>query len=80
MQAAYEVCHLNELTPAVMKFGAAKTAEKTAQTIVAGKARPSEIGASKASAADTRLDPKSLTKAQIQDIIERSKRGEKISF
>lgn len=80
LQAAYEVCHRDEFTSAVMKYGADRTAQKTAQTIAAGRARPTENGSSNASATDTRYDVKNLTKAQISEIIERVKRGEKIHF
>lgn len=80
VQTAFEVIHKNEIMPAAMRYAADQTAAKTAQTIAARGSRPSEIGAANANAADTRFDPASLSNAQRREIIERAKRGEKISF
>ena len=80
VQTAFEVVHKNEIMPAAMQYTARKTAEQTAQTIAAGRGRPSEIGATNPSATDTRFDPAHLTPQQRREIIDRAKRGEKISF
>lgn len=80
VQTAFEVVHKAEIMPAAMRYTAQKTAEQTAQTIAAGRGRPSEIGATNPQATDTRFDPAHLTPQQRREIIERAKRGEKISF
>ncbi len=80
VQTAFEVIHKDEIMPAAMRYAAQKTASAAAQTIAAGRARPSEIGATNPSATDTRFDPAHLTPQQRREFIERAKRGEKISF
>jgi hypothetical protein len=80
VQTAFEVIHKNEIMPAAMRYAAQKTASAAAQTIAAGRARPIENGATNPSATDTRFDPANLTTQQRREIIERAKRGEKISF
>lgn len=80
VQTAFEVVHKDEIIPAAMQYTAKKTAEQTAQTIAAGKARPVENGAGAGVATDSRLDPGSLTKEQWRQLVDRARRGEKISF
>ncbi len=80
VQTAFEVIHKNEIMPAAMRYAAEQTATRTAQTIAAGRGRPMENGATNPAATDSHLDPAHLTPQQRRELIERAKRGEKISL
>lgn len=79
MKNAYEVTH-PEIQVQMMKVVADKTAEKVANGIKANKNRPRELGNSGFTGTQARLDPSKLSGSEIDDLIARAAKGEKIVF
>lgn len=78
---AFEVIHKDELISGAMRYTAQQVAAKTAADIRARGQRPSENGSSKHGAVEIRKsDPRTLTRADREEIARRVLRGEKISF
>lgn len=80
MRTAYEVVHKDELVPAAMNYAISRGAEKVAQSVAANGARPVENGNGGTSTAITKVDINNLSKEQMQDYIERARRGEIVTF
>ena len=80
MKTAFEVIHQDELIPAAMQAAAKAAASQAAKSAAANAARPMENGTSKRSAAHVRSDVNALGNEDIDEVIRRVKRGEKISF
>ena len=79
-KTAYEVVHKDEIIPAAMQFTAKTVESKIAKKIAAQGARPSENGMSSQGAAVVKSDVSKLTKKDIDEVMRRVARGEKISF
>lgn len=81
VRTAYEVVHREEMRGAEMQYAAQKTAEQMANAIRSGSMRPAENGlqGSQGSGA-VKADPRSLTKADHEEIKRRVRRGDKIYF
>ena len=81
LQAAYEVCHMEEMRQMAAR-NAAKTAESnTVHNIRAGAHRPREAGSGTESAvAPAKIDITKLTRAQRREIERRAERGERITL
>lgn len=79
-RTAYEVIHRDEIQAATMQFTAQKTAEKISNAVMSNNNRVTENGIGQTQAAETKLDPSKLTKAQREEIRKRVSRGEKITF
>ena len=77
---AYEIIHKDEIIGGAMQYTADKVKEKVVNDIRARGLRPSENGAAAQSSARRTADIGSLGRDGIDKIIERAKRGEKITF
>lgn len=81
VRTAYEVVHREELRGAEMKYAADKSAERMANAIRSGSMRPVENGlGGNQSTGAVKTDPKSLTRADREEIKRRVRLGEKIIF
>lgn len=81
VRTAYEVVHRDEMRGAEMQYAAQKSAERMANAIRSGSMRPMENGLQgQQSNAPVKTDPKSLTRADREEIKRRVRLGEKIIF
>lgn len=80
MKTAYEVAHHDEIVEKAALRSAKASAEKTAQNIVARGTRPSENGLSGQAGVVVKSDVNKLTGDDINDILKRVSRGERIIF
>ena len=80
MRTAYEVLHKDEIIPAAMQFTAKTVESKIAKKIAANGARPAENGMSSGSAAVVKSDVSKLNNKDIDEIIRRVARGERVTF
>lgn len=81
VRTAYEVVHREELRGAEMQYAAQKSAERMSNAIRSGSMRPQENGAgAQQSTATVKTDPRTLTKADREEIRRRAANGEKIVF
>lgn len=80
MKTAFEVLHQDELVTGAMQAAAKAAASQAAKSAAANAARPVENGTSKRSAAHVKSDVNTLGNDDIDEVIRRVKRGEKISF
>ena len=79
VRTAYEVVHKDEIQAASMQYAVQKSAEKLANAVQAGKARPAENGSTQ-NAVAVKTDPRTLSKADREEIRRRVRLGEKIVF
>ena len=80
VRTAFEVIHRDEIIPAAMQYTAQKIQEKTVNSIRAGQNRPAEGAMGNRSAVTVKSDVSKLTKADVDEILRRVERGEKIRF
>lgn len=80
MQTAYEVADLERIKGAVAARAAREAEAKLTATIRANGARPVEGGASGAPGSSVKPDPGRMSEAEILELMERARRGEKIIF
>ncbi len=80
VRTAYEVMHKDEIIPAAMQFTAKTVEKKLTDKMIANGARPTENGISSQSASVVKSDVSKLSNADIDEVIRRVQRGEKISF
>ena len=80
VRTAYEVMHKDEIIPAAMQFTAKTVEKKLTDKMIANGARPTENGISSQSASVVKSDVSKLSSADIDEVIRRVARGEKISF
>lgn len=80
MRAAYEVADLERIKGAVAARAAREAEAKLTATIRANGARPVEGGASGAPGSSVKPDPSRMSEAEILELMERARRGEKIIF
>ena len=79
---AYFAIHRNELTPQLMGYGMQRAQMQMGQTLQAQAARPAE-GAMRnqaQAAADVRLNPRSMTRKEREEIKRRVRLGELVTF
>lgn len=80
VRTAYEVVHRDELRSQMMQFTAQKAAQKVSASVAANAKRPAENGVRGSSGAVNKSDPSLLKKADFDEILRRTQRGEKIYF
>lgn len=87
LESAYYAIHHREIEAAqrqqhmqVTQYAVAQTQQKVANAIAAGQHRPSENGATGASPAINKADPRNLTRADRDEIRKRVRNGERIVF
>ena len=80
VRTAFEVLHKDEIISSAMQFTAQQTKQKVVNSIIANGARPTENGNSSQSSALTKSDVSQLSNQDIDALIDRAKRGEKIRF
>lgn len=80
VKMAYQAVHLDEILPNAMQLAAQKAQEAMAKNIQSRNTRPSENGISSQAGVIVKSDVNKLTTAEIMEVAERVKRGEKIRF
>lgn len=80
VRTAYEVTHRDEIIPAAMQFAQKNATEKIAASVAAGQSRPSEGGMQNTPSAQMKTDVSKLSAKEIDEYIERARRGERITF
>ena len=80
VETAYLVSHKNELIPSMMQYAQKSATEKIAASVAAGQARPSEGGMQNTPSAQMKTDVSKLSAKEINEYIERARRGERITF
>lgn len=81
VQAAYQVIHGEDIMQAAIAAAVKKGAEKVAASVAAGKARPADSGAgTNGTAVAPKTNVNAMGRAEIQDVMRRVARGERISF
>lgn len=80
VRSAYEVCHRDEIFPAVIQYTAQTVEKKLSDKIKSNGARPTENGTSSQSASVVKSDVTKLSNADMDEVIRRTQNGEKISF
>ena len=82
VEDAYYAVHHRELAPQMMAYGMQRARQQMGQTIQAQRGRPAE-GAMKTqgqAAAEVKIDPRNLTRAERQEIKRLVAMGKKVSF
>ena len=80
VRTAYEVLHKDEIIPAAMQYAAQTVESKLAKKIASGANRPSENGMSGQGAAVVKSDVSQLSKKDIDEVMRRVARGERVTF
>lgn len=75
---AYEFADRDSLTESAIRYAVEHTAERVADTVRSGGARPRENGQGKAAPAENKIDVNKMTSAERRELIERARRGERI--
>lgn len=80
MRTAYEVANMDDIKRSVAHRATKDAEARLTESIRAGGSRPVEGGASGQPGAVTRVDPGKLSKKEMDNIMARVARGEKITF
>lgn len=80
MTTAYEVLHRDELLRQTAAAASQQAEQRTMDKIKANQARPPENGTGGGQSAKPVFDPRTLTRAQREDIERRVRSGERITF
>lgn len=80
VEDAYYAVHHAQIAPQAMAYGFQRAQAQMSQTLQANRARPVEGATRRGQPADVAVDPRSMTRAERQKMIERARRGEKIVF
>ncbi len=81
VRRAYEVIHHDELMTGTMQYATQQAKRMVTNAVKAGQSRPQESAAGGTAAGGMQgIDPSKLTDEQMEDIISRAKRGERITF
>ena len=75
---AYEFANRDALTESAIRYAVEHTAERVADTVRSGAARPRENGQGKAAPAESKIDVNKMTRDERAALIERARRGERI--
>lgn len=78
--SAYEVSHMNDFANKVKEQAAQEVANKMQTSAINNQNRPHENGINSPNAVSSKTDISKLTKEQMNDLKERARRGEKITF
>ena len=79
-KAAYQVVHMDDIMSGVMQYTAQQVKEKTVNDIRARGTRPAENGGGKSGAAAVKPNIEGMSLKEINDVIKRAARGERIDF
>ena len=81
VRRAYEVIHHDDLMTGSMQYATQQAKRMVTNAVKAGQSRPTESAAGSTAAGGMQgIDPSKLTDEQMEDIISRAKRGERITF
>lgn len=80
VKTAFEVLHKDEIIPAAMQYTAKAVEQNLANKFRANAQRPSENGTRSQSSATVKSDVAQLSNADMDEVIRRAIRGDKISF
>lgn len=80
VRTAFEVMHKDEIVGSAMQFTAQQTKQKVVNSIIANGARPTENGTGSQSSAVVKSDVSQLSNKDIDELLRRSKHGERITF
>lgn len=80
VKTAFEVVHKDDIIAAGMQYAVRKTAANVQLEAEKNSRRPRENGLSSPPAVKTQTDVSKLSRKEINDYIERARRGEKITF
>lgn len=80
VQDAYFAAHAQEIQQAGMQYAGQMAAQRVAQSVQAGAARPMESAAMQGGGGQIGFDPRNITREQRKEINERVRRGEKITL
>ena len=80
VHSAYFAVHHAELEPQAMAYGIQRAQQQISQTLQANRARPVEGAIKGGQPANVAIDPSKMTRAERQKLLERARRGEKITF
>lgn len=80
VRTAYEVLHKDDIIRGAMQFTAQAVESKIAKKIASNGARPAENGMRSQSAAVVKSDVSKLNKKDIDEVIRRVARGERVTF
>lgn len=80
VHSAYFAVHHAELEPQAMAYGIQRARQQISQTLQANQARPVEGAIKGGQPANVAIDPSKMSRPERQKLIERARRGEKITF
>ena len=80
VHSAYFAVHHAELEPQAMAYGIQRAQQQISQTLQANRARPDEGAIKGGQPANVAIDPSKMSRPERQKLIERARRGEKITF
>ena len=80
VHSAYFAVHHAELEPQAMAYGIQRAQQQISQTLQANRARPVEGAIKGGQPANVAIDPSKLSRTERQKLLERARRGEKITF
>ena len=80
VHSAYFAVHHAELEPQAMAYGIHRAQQQISQTLQANRARPVEGAIKGGQPANVAIDPSKMSRAERQKLLERARRGEKITF
>lgn len=80
VHSAYFAVHHAELEPQAMAYGIQRAQQQISQTLQANRARPVEGAIKGGQPANVAVDPSKMSRPERQKLIERARRGEKITF
>ena len=80
VESAYRAIHAKEIEAAAMQYGAQRAANQVAASVKANGMRPAENGMGNQAGIASQVDPSTFTLKDIEQIKERLRRGETISF
>lgn len=80
MDTAYKAVHFDEISKGLIVKTQKNTKKQVADTIRAGAGRPTENGVGKSAAGDTKSDVSKMSYKEMDDLIERARNGERITF
>ena len=79
VEAAYKVIHMDDIVSGAMEAAVRTAADKVSKSVAANAVRPSENGSGQG-AATVKTDVSKLNRKDIDEVIRRVARGERVSF